>query len=204
MKLGVLGGTFDPIHNGHIRIAAEVREKLGLDRVLFVIAGQNPFKDAALLTPSGNRLKMLELAIEGKAEFAVSRIELDRRGPSYTVDTLTELRRGLDSTDEIFFILGWDSLVQIPRWKNAARIIELCKLVAVPRPGVPRPDLDALNAHLPGLNNRVILMQGPEIDVSSSEIRRRVAEGLPITNMVPPEVEKYILDHKLYAGRSGE
>ncbi len=202
MKIGVLGGTFDPIHNGHMAVADEVRSRISLDEILFVPTGQPWLKSDRYVLAAEHRVQMVRLAIADKPYCKLSTIEIERAGPSYTVDTLFELRSKLASGDELFFILGWGSLAEIPRWKEPARIIELCQLVSAPRLGYPRPDLESLERSVPGLSQRVMILDKPEIDVSASEIRERVAKGLPISELVPEAVERYIREQGLYRARS--
>jgi len=125
-------------------------------------------------------------------------MEIERHGPTYTVDTMTELQVQLGAQNDLFFILGWGSLAELPHWKEPSRLITMCHLVAVPRPGYPRPDLKALEALIPRLSQRVILMDSPEMDISASEIRERVGQGLSISHLVPGPVGSYIKRHKLY------
>ena len=198
MNVGVLGGTFDPIHNGHIMVAEETRARLDLSEVLFVPAGRPWLKENDLISAAEHRVRMVRLAIAGRPYFKVSTMEIDRTGPSYTVDTIAELSAQLGDGDELFFILGWDNLAQLPRWRETSRLIEMCRLVAVPRPGYSLPDLDSLEASIPGLFRRLLLQDKPKIDVDATEIRKRVARGAPIANLVPEPVEKYIRQHKLY------
>jgi len=200
MKIGVLGGTFDPIHIGHLKVAEEVTARLNLSEIIFMPAGQPWLKINNAISPAEHRLEMVRLAIAGKTNFKLSTMEVDRPGPTYTVDTMAELSRKLGSDDELFFILGWDNLTQLPQWREPSRLIKLCRLVAIPRVDFPEPDLASLDAAIPGLSRRVILLQKPRIDVNASEIRRMVAQGLSIHNLVPEPVEKYIKEHKLYAG----
>ncbi len=202
MNSGVLGGTFDPIHNGHLAVAEEVRARLRLDEILFVPAGQPWLKADSPILEATHRVEMVRLAIADKAYCKVSTMEVDRGGPSYTVDTMSELRGQIGDGEELYFILGWDSLGEIPQWKEPLRIIKMCRLVAVPRPGYPRPDLESLEASIPGLSQRVIILDKPEIDISASEIRERVARGLSINGLVPEAVERYIGEEGLYAARS--
>jgi nicotinate-nucleotide adenylyltransferase len=199
LKTGVLGGTFDPVHNGHISVAEEVKAELGLDEVIFIPTGQPWLKVDWEVSAAEHRLQMVHLAIAGKHGFSVSSIEVERPGPSYSVDTISELLGQLGEQSDIFFILGWDSLSQLPMWHRPAKLVELCRLVAVPRPGYSRPDLDSLDASLPGLSHRVIFLDKPKIDISASNIRSRVAQGLPIGHLVPEPVEEYIKQRRLYA-----
>jgi nicotinate-nucleotide adenylyltransferase len=198
MKTGILGGTFDPIHKGHLAVAEEVRLRLNLDEVLFIPVGQPWRKAGSPILPAEHRVKMVRLAIAGRPAFNLSTIEVDREGPSYTVDTLEGLQSARGGEDELFFIVGWDSLDDLPSWKAPEQIVRLCLLVAVPRPGCFPPDLDALENSIPGISERIILLDRPEIDVSASQIRGRVASGLPISGLVSEAVEVYIREHGLY------
>ena len=198
MNLGMLGGTFDPIHNGHLLIAEEAKTRLNLAVVFLVPAGHPWQKTDQHILPAEHRLQMVRLAIADKPYFKLAMLELERAGPTYTIDTITELRKQLDSKDELFFILGWDSIKRLPEWREADQLIRLCYLVAAPRPGYSRPDLKALEAHLPGISQRVMLMEEPHVDISATEIRERVARGLSIHHLVPASVNKYIKKHKLY------
>lgn len=198
MNIGVLGGTFDPVHNGHLIVAEEAKTRLNLVEIIFVPAGQPWLKAAKPISPAEHRLQMLRLAIADKPYFKLSSIEIERTGPSYTVDTITELRDKFGSEDELFFILGWDSLAELPQWREPSRLIKMCYLVAVPRPGYPRPKLKTLEVIIRGLSQRVMLMKKPEIDISASAIRERVARGLSIRHLVPEPVNRYIKEHGLY------
>lgn len=199
MKTGVMGGTFDPIHCGHISVAEEACREIGLTEVIFMPAGQPYFKDLSAISPPEHRLKMIELAIAGKPSFRISRIELDRPGPSYAVDSIARIRQQLKPEDEIFFIMGWDSLLTLNRWYEADRLIRLCRIAVAPRPGLPRPDVSRLEKDLPGITERTVVMQGPLVDISSTEIRRRVSLGLPFDHLVPPAVAEYIREKGLYS-----
>ncbi|MGD9142269.1 MAG: nicotinate-nucleotide adenylyltransferase [Dehalococcoidia bacterium] len=198
MNIGILGGTFDPVHNGHLEIVREVKESFVLDRVLFVPAGQSPFKVDYDVTPAEQRLEMLRLALRNYPEYVISTIEVERPGISYTVDTLAELRRQYDADDELYFILGWDSLEKFGDWREPARIIELTTLVAVPRPGCPRPDPGELEKSVPGISSRVVFLEKPEIDISSTAIREMVAQEQSIDHMVPQPAAEYIKKQTLY------
>jgi len=198
MNIGVLGGTFDPIHLGHLAIAKEVRAQLDLAEILFVPTGQPWLKGNTPISAVEHRVQMVRLAITNKPYFKLSTVETERPGPSYSVDTFAELQGQLSAGDELFFILGYDSLVTLPQWREPSRLITMCQLVVVPRPGCPTPDLGKLDTVIPGLSQRVILLQSPEIDISAREIRNRVARGLSIRHLVPESVEKYIKQHRLY------
>jgi len=198
MNIGVLGGTFDPVHNGHLIVAEEAITRLNLAEVIFVPAGQPWLKADIPILPAEHRLQMLRLALADKPQFNLSTMEIERAGPSYTVDTITELQGQLKAEDELFFILGWGSLVELPQWRDVPRLIQLCYFVAVPRPGVTRPNLKTLEASIPGVSQRVMLMDKPYIDISASDIRDRVARGLSVRHLVPEPVNRYIKEHGLY------
>ncbi|MBI4383959.1 MAG: nicotinate-nucleotide adenylyltransferase, partial [Nitrospinae bacterium] len=220
-RVGILGGTFDPIHNGHLAIAREAREKFRLDRVLFVPANLSPHKRAQAPAPAGRRLEMLRLALRPCPEFDVSPVELERAGVSYTVDTLERLRTEFPET-EFFLIMGLDTFKDLGAWKEPRRLMGLCHLLVGTRPGhelknpaeavgrisggtysrAPEPG----RAETVGLRDRETGMRAfffeiaPK-DISASEIRRRVRDGLEVKNMLPPEVEQYIIRHQLYRAR---
>jgi len=198
MNIGVLGGTFDPIHNGHLMMASEARAQLELTEVLFIPAGRPWLKADQQITSAGQRVEMVRLAIAGHPYYKVSTMEVERLGPTYTADTLVELKGKIESGDELFFLVGWDDLEQLPRWREPAQLIYNCFIAAVPRPGYPSPDLKALEERIPGISQRVVLMDKPEIDISASEIRDRVAKGLSIHKLVPEAVEQYIKQQGLY------
>ncbi len=198
MNIGVLGGTFDPIHIGHLILAEEVRARLNLAEILFVPAGRPWLKVDSPISPAEHRVEMVRLAIADKLYFKVSTMEIERAGPTYTIDTIAELKARLGTEDELFFILGWDNLADLPQWRQPSRLITMCRLVAVPRPGYPLPNLKALEASIPGLSQRVTLMDRPEINISASAIRDRVTQGLSIRHLVPESVDEYIRQHKLY------
>ncbi|HVR76522.1 MAG TPA: nicotinate-nucleotide adenylyltransferase [Planctomycetota bacterium] len=201
MKLGILGGSFTPIHNGHLAMADAVRRAHGLDRVIFVPAGRPPHKRADLAPPA-DRLEMVRLATKGREGVEASGIEIERPGTSYTVDTL-EAFRALHPGAELYFIIGEDSVPELPGWREPARILELARIVAVNRPGppttfraeafpgVPRDVIDRLE------KDRVHMPPSP---VESTRIREAVARGETISGSVPGAVEAYIRRHGLYRG----
>jgi nicotinate-nucleotide adenylyltransferase len=197
VNIGVLGGTFDPIHIGHLVVAEEARIKLGLSKVLFVPAGQPRLKQDRDITPAVHRVEMVRRAIADNPYFKLSTLEVDRPGPSYTMDTLTLLQDQLSREASLFFILGRDTLAELPLWKEPRKVIQLCRLVVPPRLG--SRDLRHLEEAIPGLLERVIQLDMPVIGISSSEIRQRIARGLPVRYLVPAEVEKYITEHKIYS-----
>jgi nicotinate-nucleotide adenylyltransferase len=202
LKIAVLGGTFDPVHLGHLAVAAEAIQLLDLTEVVFMPAGQPYFKDLAAITPAADRLQMLKLAIAGQPRYSLSLMEIERPGPSYAVDSMTRLKARLEPQDELYFVMGWDSLLSLPQWYAADRLIEICRIIAAPRPGYPRPDLARIEAALPGLSRRCTIMARPLIDISSSAIRRRVAGALPVEDMLPAAVWEYIREKGLYRGKA--
>lgn len=201
MKLGVLGGTFDPVHVGHLLLSESAREELGLDRVLFVPAG-NPWRKAGRSVASAeHRLALLRLAVQDNPAFVVSTLEVERAGPTYTVDTLVTLREQ-DPDAELFFIVGEDALADIPNWHSPQRLLELATLAVAARTG-EGPSWREAEQRLPGLAARVVWLGTPLIEISATGVRERVRMGMSIRYRVPPDVEAYIRDHALYAGRPG-
>lgn len=198
MDIGVLGGTFDPVHVGHLIIAEEARIRLGLSQVVFVPAGQPWLKQDSDISSGEHRLEMIRLAIAPNAFFRASTVDLERPGPSYTVDTLADLKRELGQEGNLYFILGLDALAGLPTWKEPQKIVELCYLVAAKRAEAMDVDLDSLERSIPSISSRVIILDNPLIDISSSDIRQRVAEGKSIHAMVPDAVERYIREKRLY------
>ena len=200
MRLGLFGGSFDPVHYGHLLLAECCREQCRLDRVWFLPAAVPPHKQGRQLTPAAVRIEMLQLAIAGHEAFAVDRYEVDRGGVSYTVDTLRHFRGG-DPDGELFLLMGADMLHDLPQWREADKICQLAIPVVVRRPGVGELDFGCLA----GLASpeRIELARRhqvdmPQIGLSSTDIRRRVAEGLSIRYHSPRAVEKYIETHQLY------
>ena len=200
-RVGILGGTFDPIHYAHLAIAEQVREALELDRVLFVPAGVPPHKPGAVVAATEDRAAMVELAIAGNPAFSMCRIELDRPGPSYSVESLELLaaeaaRQKVER--ELFFILSDEALAALPEWRDPKRIPALCHLAVVPRLGGTAPDRAWLEANFPGSSDRFVFVDTVPLANSSSEVRHRAAAGESIRYLVPPVVEAYIHDHRLY------
>lgn len=192
--IGILGGTFDPIHNGHLGIAEEARVALGLERVLFIPAAHQPLKAGRHSATPQQRIEMVRLACASNCAFDVSTIEIDRPGPSYTVTTLEELQRA--GLGELYFILGADALADLHRWYAAPRILDLAQIVAVERPGFA-PPATAIDV-LPRLTERLTLLEGPHMAISSTALRRRVASGRPIRYQTPDAVVEYIAARGLY------
>ncbi len=197
MNIGVLGGTFDPVHIGHLVVAEEARTKLGLSEVLFVPAGQPWLKQDRDIAPAIHRVEMVRRAIADNPYFTISTLEVDRPSPSYTVDTLTVLQKQLGSKASLFFILGRDTLADLPFWEEPRKVVELCRLVVPPRLG--SRDLRHLEEAIPGLLERVIQLDMPVIGISSSQIRQRIARGLSIRYLVPAGVEEYITEQRIYS-----
>jgi nicotinate-nucleotide adenylyltransferase len=196
-RIGILGGTFDPIHYGHLAIAEEARWFLDLVRVYLVPAAQQPLKRAGHTATPQQRLEMVQLACASNPAFTPSDIELQRSPPSFTVDTLTEFLTRFGPETELWFILGGDALVDLPRWHNASQIVNLTRLAVAMRPGTS-VDLAALDAILPGLAERVVLIDGPHLNISSSALRERIAAGQPVRYQLPDSVLDYIIDQQLY------
>jgi nicotinate-nucleotide adenylyltransferase len=214
MTLGVLGGTFDPIHNGHIAAADVAQRVLDLDMIMLVPSLIPPHRQDPVGATSEQRFAMTQLAAGGRLRWVASRIELDREGPSYTYDTLVELREGLQST-QIFFILGTDAFAEIATWSRYPAVLDRAHFVVVSRPGIT---LDSLRERVPSAfeshppcapsrlrdlgseETRVILVESNTPDISSTDIRRRVRAGQPLSGLVPDTVAEYIRAHRLYVG----
>lgn len=202
-SLGVFGGTFDPVHVAHLALAQEAAESLGLERVLFVPAGSPPHKPGVPVTPGADRLAMVELAIAGNERFVASRIELDRAGPSYTVDTLEALAsgrpsEGVPSMADLTLILSADAFMGLPSWHEPRRVLELARLAVAPRDGYPEAGPAFMETHFPDLAGRVVYLDGPRIRLSASALRERAAAGRSLRYLVPDAVAAYIGDHGLY------
>jgi len=200
-RIGVIGGTFDPLHYGHLVLAENARVQLRLDRVLFVLAGQPPHKPYQPITPARHRVAMVEVAIADNPAFALSRVDLGRPGPHYTVDMLALLRQEYPRA-ELFFLMGGDSLAGFPAWRDPAGIARLARLVVMQRPGY-EPDLLALEQAVPGIRERLVWLDALYLDIAASDLRRRVREGLPLRYLVPSPVEIYIREHRLYEALPG-
>ena len=200
-RVGIFGGSFDPIHNGHLDVADAALKRHRLDRVIFVPARQQPHKRSAPAASGEHRLAMVELAIRDEPLFSASDCELKRPGRSFTIDTIREFRDQFGPRAEIFFIVGSDSVSELPAWKSLRRLAELCTFVVAARPGWPLDELDKLSDHLPA--ERVAAIKDAAIDstanrVSATEIRALVASGDPIAGLVPEPVAAYITRNKLY------
>jgi nicotinate-nucleotide adenylyltransferase len=189
MRVGVLGGSFDPVHAGHLALALGARDRLRLDRVLLVVAAAHPLKPAGPAAPAEDRYAMVRLAVRGHGGLEASDLELRRPPPSYTVETLREVRASLPGEAEVLLLLGADALAEFPRWRETAAIRSLAAVVGCTRPGAPRPA------------GADLLLEVPTPDVSSTEVRRRAAAGETLAGLVPPDVEAYIGERGLYGRR---
>lgn len=196
MRLGVLGGTFDPPHVAHLVLADRAREQLGLERVVWVPAGDPWRKAGAAVSAKQHRLAMVRLAIEGNAAFEVSTLEIERAGPTYSAETLQALRDHSPGA-ELYFVLGADALADLPHWHEPERIIALASLAVAER-GDDRPDAAALDRLLAGLAKRVVWLEMPRLDLSARELRRRAAAGRSVRYLVPDAVAVYIESNGLY------
>lgn len=195
MRLGLFGGTFDPIHFGHLILAESCREACRLDRVWFIVAGSPPHKPGGR-TPVADRIEMVRVAIAGHSAFDVSEIEAKRPGPHYSIETIEAIQRE-QPNDELFFLIGADSLVDLPLWREPERIAQLSTLVVVNRPGI-----ESLSPDLGPEMRPPIFVNVPPIGIASSELRRRREEGRSIRYQVPRGVEAYIEAHRLYLPRT--
>ena len=197
-RVGILGGTFDPVHTGHLAIARRVRESAALDRVVFIPAGNPRLKSAEPSAGPADRLEMLRLAVAGQPGFEISDLELNRSGPTRTVDTLAELRESLGQDAELFFIMGLDVLARFDQWIEPERVVGLARIIVVSRPGYSGFDWDDFYRINPYARGRVDCIESAA-DVSASELRRRLASGVPTGGLLHPDVERYIRDHGLYS-----
>lgn len=201
-RIGVLGGTFDPPHIGHLWLATLAADQLGLDRVLFMPAAQPPHKRSQPVSRAAYRLLMTRLAITGDPLFELSLIEIERAGPSYTVESLVELREIYGPDARLFLVMAADSLAAIDTWREPDRILTLAEWAVAPRPGTATPERDTLDARFGEAASRIHLLDGPGLDISSSEIRRRVASRRAIRYLVPRAVEELIAERQLYRRRA--
>jgi nicotinate-nucleotide adenylyltransferase len=192
----VIGGTFDPPHYAHLVLAENGLAQLALDRVLFVPAGQPPHKPERPITPAHHRLAMLEAALADNGGFCLSRIDVDRPGPHYTVDMLRIVKETYPEAT-CFFLMGGDSLAEFGTWRDPSGILEQAQLAVMKRPGW-EADLASLSERLPDIGRRLVWLDAPHLEISGTDLRRRAAEGLPIRYLVPPPVEGYVREHALY------
>ncbi len=204
VNIGILGGTFDPVHLGHLSIAGAAMDQADLERVLFIPAGRPRLKRAEPSASVGHRLEMVRLAIKDHTNFQVCDIEADRPGPTYTVDTLVELSAKLGPSTDLYFILGMDVLGQFDQWKDPEQVLGLCRLLALDRPGEQDFDWGGFYGRVPWAEGRVQVVTAPLVDVSATELRRQAGNGQRLTGQVPDRVAEYISEQGLYlAAREG-
>jgi nicotinate-nucleotide adenylyltransferase len=203
--IGILGGTFDPVHIGHLAVADVALATLDLERVLLVPARLPPHKLDRPITDARHREAMLRLAVDGQPGIEVSRIELERPGPSYAVDTIGAVAAdgAAHGRPDPWFILSSEALLGFPTWRDPDRILEIGRVAIAPRPGVEPPDRAWLEERFPGRSARFASLPGPSVAVAATDIRQRVATGRSISGLVPPLVERYIMEHHLYASDPG-
>jgi nicotinate-nucleotide adenylyltransferase len=201
----MLGGTFDPIHVGHVAVAHAARTELDLDEVLVIPAGQPPHKLGVAMAPAPDRLAMVQLAVAREAGLRASPIEIDRNGPSWTIDTVTALHAAFHAEGrdlDLTMILSADAFAGLPTWHEPERLLRLVRLAVAPRPGTDAPSVVSLPDELRDATIGITILRGPNIDVSATDIRRRVRAGLPIEGLVAPAVARYIEEHHLYRSPS--
>jgi nicotinate-nucleotide adenylyltransferase len=201
LRVGILGGTFDPIHIGHLILAEEARDQLGLAVVYLTPAGDPPHKRDRRLAPVEDRLQMIERAIAGHPAFRASRVDADRPGPHYTLDMVRIFQAQLPPAGELYFLMGYDSLAELPGWHRPQELVAACRLVALTRYNVPL-DWEALEARLPGIRARVTLLDMPELEISSNQIQARVRAGRSIRYLTPEPVREYIIAKGLYGANA--
>ncbi|MBK9229559.1 MAG: nicotinate-nucleotide adenylyltransferase [Anaerolineae bacterium] len=201
MRVGIFGGTFDPPHIGHLILAEEAWFQLKLDAVIIVPAGDPPHKRNRRLSAAASRVRMVKAAIVGNDHFVLSRVDVDRPGPHYTIDMVRLLRDSLPAGSELFFLMGSDSLRDLPNWHLADRLVANCRLVALARHDVTL-DWEYLEGALPGLHARVIQLDMPELEIASHILQERIRTGQPIRYQVPEAVEAIIAAEGLYRERA--
>ena len=218
LRLGLLGGSFNPVHNGHLAIARQTREALGLDQILFIPTNLPPHKSNNRLAPAQDRYEMVRLAIASDPTLTISDVELRRPGKSYTIDTIRLLQQEYGAQAQLSFLIGLDAFLDFPSWRDPRTLLELCRFVVLSRPGLlfrslssvpllpPIPvaslmDLDAgqiSRIEAPLGKHGLTCLRLPACPISASDIRSRIRQGLPVANLLPPSVESYILQHHLY------
>jgi nicotinate-nucleotide adenylyltransferase len=218
LRLGLLGGSFNPVHNGHLAIARQTREALGLDQILFVPTSHPPHKPNGSLAPSQDRYEMVRLAISSDSTLAISDVEISRPGKSYSIDTIRLLQQTYGAQTQLFFLIGLDAVLDFPSWREPQTLLKLCRFVVLSRPGVsfrslstvpllppiPVPSLMDLDAgrisriEAPLGTQGLTCLKLPPSPISASDIRSQIRQGHPVANLLPPLVESYILQHHLY------
>lgn len=197
-SIGIMGGTFDPVHVGHLVVAEEAHSKFNLDEVVFIPSGTPPHKKDYTVTPPEDRYLMTVLATAANPHFSVSRMEIDRPGPTYTVDTLKAFKKTYGENTALYFITGLDAILEILTWKDSEKLPRLCYFIAATRPGYDAKDIKKkLNAYTDILA-RVKTLEVPALSISSSDIRRRICGNMPIKYLLPEAVENYIHKNRLY------
>ena len=199
-KIGILGGTFDPVHLGHLIIAEEVRSSVGLDKVVFVPAGVPWMRENEGISSGKHRLNMVDLAVKPTPYFESSSLEIDREGVTYTADTLKTLREELDSSVELSFIMGMDVLEKFHLWKSPEIVVDLCNLVVVNRPGNQAVDVNEVVKQFPEAGPKLRIINVPRMEISSSGIRERVKQGKSLKYLLSEDVIEYIDQNNLYKG----
>ena len=202
MKVGILGGTFDPIHIGHLIVAEEARYQLGLGRIIFLPAGKPYFKKDRIVSTKSDRLEMIKLGIKDNPLFEVSEIELAREGPTYSIDSITRLKKELGDNVQLCFLVGMDALADIHKWKHPAELIEICQVVGLTRAGYDAFDWAKIEDKMPGASQKIKIIEVSKIGVSSTDVRMMVGSGISVRYLVPDAVVRYIEEHKLY--KSGD
>lgn len=198
-RVGFMGGTFDPIHHGHLVTAESVYESFDLDVVIFIPSGSPPHKSGSEVTAPHHRLNMTRQAVESNPHFSVSSVEIEREGPSYTIETMHHFRSCYGSDADLYFITGVDAVVEMRQWKNSEGLFELCKFIAATRPGYPTDGFFRFRDRLPPEHRKNIKMLAvPALAISSSDLRSRVCRGRSIKYLVPESVEHYIYENGLY------
>ncbi|MEG6520744.1 nicotinate-nucleotide adenylyltransferase [Desulfotomaculum sp. 1211_IL3151] len=200
-EICLMGGTFDPVHFGHLVVAEEVRQRFHLDKVVFIPAGKPPHKTDKVILDAQHRVNMIRLAIASNPYFEISTIEVERRGLSYTVDTIEQLRRSFQ-VESIYFITGADAILEILTWKDVERLLSMAYLIAATRPGYDLNNLEETLKSLPTpFMKRILPLEVPALAISSSDIRKRVREGKSIKYLLPESVEGYIYHNNIYVAK---
>jgi len=198
MKVGILGGTFDPIHTGHLIIADEARYQLSLEKVVFLPAGKPYFKNDRIVSTKNHRLEMMKLGIKDNPRFEVSEIELEREGPTYSIDSLTMFKKELGGDVELYFLIGLDALSDMYKWKHPAKLIDMCQVIGLTRAGFSDFDWSKIERKISGASQKIKIIEVSQIKVSSTDVRMMVNSDISIRYLVPDAVIKYIEEHKLY------
>lgn len=214
LKVGLLGGTFDPVHNGHLQLGDAVLDKYDFNKIIFIPSARPPHKNEAIVCDIKHRLQMLRIGIEHKRNFEISEIEISRKKPSYTIETLAELKQQNGSETQYYFIIGYDALFEIETWYRWQELLASTNFIVAIRPGFSLKEIEQLldrNGFSPDRMNRdrwinksyaneIVFLTDEIADISSTDIRARLGSGQQWNNLVPPPVAEYIIDNKLYAG----